>query len=62
MKLIILLIFRILPKNNVVTILYSTYEFRFETTVSKLVSLCDEFYLIILSKGSDIAILPKKNV
>ena len=34
MKLIVLLIFRILRHNDVITILYWTYEFRFEIRVS----------------------------
>ena len=37
MKLIILPIFRILCHNDVITILYRTYEFRFEIKVSNLV-------------------------
>ena len=36
-KLIVLLIFRILRHNDVITILYWTYEFRFKITVSNFV-------------------------
>ena len=36
-KLIVLPIFRILRHNDVITILYRTYEFRFEIRVSNLV-------------------------
>ena len=38
-KLIILLIFRILHHHDVITILYWTYEFRFEIRVSNLVCM-----------------------
>ena len=50
MNLIVLLIFRILHHNDAITILYWTYEFRFEIKVSNF-SLCAEFELIILSTG-----------
>ena len=39
MKLIVLLIFRILRHNHVITILYWTDEFRFEIRVSNLVCM-----------------------
>ena len=38
-KLIVLLIFRILRHLDVITILYWTYEFRFEIRVSNLVRM-----------------------
>ena len=44
MKLMALLIFRILRHNDVITILYWTYEFRFEIRVSNF----KEFQLPIL--------------
>ena len=37
MKLFVLLIFQILRHNDIITILYGKYDFRFEIRVSKLV-------------------------
>ena len=39
MKLIVLLIFRMLHHNDVIAILYWTYEFRFKIRVSNFVSV-----------------------
>ena len=39
MKLVVLLVFSILRHNDVITVLYWKYDFRFEIRVSKLVYL-----------------------